>query len=161
MAARASVQKAGPRKFNIIKIKNTDWKISVAEPVEPNLFETWSRNWNRNYLFNRLTVIPCSGKKQLGSGFRGLQIFGRIRIQLNEYRYEFETRSKRLPHTHLICSGVPPLVALVMAQAASFLVLNSALDWISIKTGKMLASITACKQQGTIWQLLWTDKHGC
>jgi hypothetical protein len=32
----------------------------------------------------------------------------------------------------------------VIAQAASFLVLNSALPRMSIKTGKMLVSITAC-----------------
>ena len=43
-----------------------------------------------------------------------------------------------------ICSGVPPDVALVMAQAASLRVLNSALPKISIRTGKILASITAC-----------------
>lgn len=42
----------------------------------------------------------------------------------------------------LICSGVPPDVALVIAQAASFLVLNSAFCRISIRTGKMLASMT-------------------
>ena len=44
----------------------------------------------------------------------------------------------------LICSGVPPEVALVMAQAASFLVRNSAFCRISISTGKMFASITVC-----------------
>lgn len=44
----------------------------------------------------------------------------------------------------LICSGVPPDVALVIAQAASFLVLNSAFCRISIRTGKMLASMTVC-----------------
>lgn len=44
--------------------------------------------------------------------------------------------------TYLICSGDPPDVAFVMAQAASFRVLNSALPRISINTGKMLASIT-------------------
>lgn len=44
----------------------------------------------------------------------------------------------------LICSGVPPDVALVIAQAASFLVLNSAFCRMSISTGKMLASITVC-----------------
>jgi hypothetical protein len=44
---------------------------------------------------------------------------------------------------HLICSAVPPLVALVMAQAASLRVLNSAFDWMSINTGNMFASITA------------------
>ena len=44
----------------------------------------------------------------------------------------------------LICSGVPPEVALVMAQAASFLVLNSAFCRMSMSTGKMLASITVC-----------------
>ena len=45
---------------------------------------------------------------------------------------------------YLICSGRPPEVALVMAQAASFLVLNSALPKMSISVGMMLASITAC-----------------
>ena len=44
---------------------------------------------------------------------------------------------------YLICSAVPPDDAFVIAQAASFLVLNSALDWMSIRTGNMLASITA------------------
>lgn len=44
--------------------------------------------------------------------------------------------------SNLICSGVPPDVAFVMAQAASFLVLNSAFCRISMRTGKMLASIT-------------------
>lgn len=48
---------------------------------------------------------------------------------------------------YLICSGVPPLVALVMAHAASFLVRNSAFCKISINTGKMLASITACNEK--------------
>ena len=43
---------------------------------------------------------------------------------------------------HLICSGVPPDVALVTAQAASFLVLNSALLSISISIGIIFASIT-------------------
>jgi len=38
---------------------------------------------------------------------------------------------------------LPPDVALVIAQAASFLVLNSALCKMSIRTGKILASITA------------------
>lgn len=49
--------------------------------------------------------------------------------------------------SNLICSGVPPDVALVMAQAASFLVLNSAFCRISISTGKMLASITVCGEE--------------
>uniref|UniRef100_A0A2M3ZMZ7 Putative secreted peptide n=1 Tax=Anopheles braziliensis TaxID=58242 RepID=A0A2M3ZMZ7_9DIPT len=44
----------------------------------------------------------------------------------------------------LICSTVPPLVALVMAQAASFRVLKSAFPSNSIMLGKMLASIVAC-----------------
>lgn len=47
--------------------------------------------------------------------------------------------------SYLICSGVPPDVALVIAQAASFLVRNSAFWRISIKTGKIFASITACR----------------
>ena len=47
----------------------------------------------------------------------------------------------------LICSGVPPEVALVMAHAASFLVLNSAFCRMSISTGKMLASITVCEAE--------------
>ena len=44
---------------------------------------------------------------------------------------------------YLICSGEPPDVALVMAQAASFRVLNSAFPRMSMRTGKMLALITA------------------
>lgn len=44
---------------------------------------------------------------------------------------------------YLICSGVPPDVALVMAHAASFLVRNSAFWRISINIGKIFASITA------------------
>lgn len=51
---------------------------------------------------------------------------------------------------NLICSGVPPDVALVMAQAASFLVLNSAFCRMSISTGKMFASITVC---GGGWEI--------
>ena len=43
---------------------------------------------------------------------------------------------------YLICSGVPPDVALVTAHAASFLVLNSALLSISISIGIIFASIT-------------------
>ena len=46
--------------------------------------------------------------------------------------------------TNLICSAVPPDVALVMAHAASFLVLNSALLRISTNIGIILASITDC-----------------
>ena len=46
--------------------------------------------------------------------------------------------------THFICSAVPPDVALVMAHAASFLVLNSALLRISTSIGIILLSITAC-----------------
>lgn len=46
----------------------------------------------------------------------------------------------------LICSGVPPDVAFVMAHAASFLVLNSAFCRISMRTGKMLASITVWEE---------------
>lgn len=56
-------------------------------------------------------------------------------------------QSKRKnPTVHLICSGVPPEVALVIAHAASFLVRNSAFCRISINTGNMLASITACNR---------------
>ena len=45
---------------------------------------------------------------------------------------------------YLICWGDPPLVALLMAQAVSFLMSNSAVlnKWTS--GGMMLASITAC-----------------
>ena len=50
-------------------------------------------------------------------------------------------------HKYLICSGDPPEVALVMAQAASFLVLNSALPRMSIKTGKMFVSMTLWNQR--------------
>ena len=39
--------------------------------------------------------------------------------------------------------NLPPEVAFVIAQAASFRVLNSARDKMSIKTGKTLASMTA------------------
>ena len=49
-------------------------------------------------------------------------------------------------YCNLICCDVPPDVALVMAQAASFLVLNSALLRISTNIGMILASITACKK---------------
>lgn len=49
---------------------------------------------------------------------------------------------------HLICSGVPPDVAFVMAHAASFLVRNSAFCKISISTGKMFASMTAWGERG-------------
>ena len=50
-----------------------------------------------------------------------------------------------LPHsTYFICSAVPPDVALVIAQAASFRVLNSALLKISTSIGMILESITAC-----------------
>lgn len=50
---------------------------------------------------------------------------------------------KRSPREYLICSGVPPDVAFVIAHAASFLVRNSAFCKISISTGKMFASMTA------------------
>ena len=43
---------------------------------------------------------------------------------------------------HTSVCHLPPEVVLVMAHAASFLVLNSALPRISMRTGKMLASIT-------------------
>lgn len=54
---------------------------------------------------------------------------------------------EEMPREYLICSGVPPDVALVMAQAASFLVRNSAFCRISISTGKMLASMTAWEER--------------
>lgn len=44
---------------------------------------------------------------------------------------------------YLICACVPPLVALVMAQAASLRVLNSAWRRMSMSAGKMSASMTA------------------
>lgn len=44
-------------------------------------------------------------------------------------------------------STVPPDVAFVIAHAASFRVLYSALDKMSINKGNMLASITACRKQ--------------
>lgn len=50
---------------------------------------------------------------------------------------------RRTAPTYLICSEVPPDVAFVIAQAASFLVRNSAFCKISISTGKILASMTA------------------
>ena len=61
--------------------------------------------------------------------------------------------SEKLPHgddfrvgecTHWICSGVPPDRALVMAHAASFRVLKSALASMSIRIGMIPASITNC-----------------
>lgn len=54
--------------------------------------------------------------------------------------------------THFICSAVPPDVALVMAQAASFLVLNSALLRISTSIGMILLSITACIKSTQIYK---------
>lgn len=73
-----------------------------------------------------------------------------------------ENHEQRRPHislqmlgkeSYLICSGVPPDVALVMAQAASFLVRNSAFWRISINTGKILASMTAWKRnEGGGWR---------
>lgn len=59
-----------------------------------------------------------------------------------------QTNSEVKVRPYLICSGVPPEVAFVMAQAASFLVRNSAFCRISINTGKMFASITACRARG-------------
>lgn len=53
---------------------------------------------------------------------------------------------------YLICSGVPPDVALVMAHAASFLVRNSAFWRISINTGKIFASMTA-------WERIWVGRE--
>lgn len=50
---------------------------------------------------------------------------------------------RRKPTKYLICSGVPLLVALVMDQAASLRVLNSSCRKMWIRTGKMLASMTA------------------
>lgn len=52
-----------------------------------------------------------------------------------------------------ICSGEPPDVALVMAQAASLRVLNSALPRMSISTGKMLASITHWRKHKNYYNL--------
>lgn len=55
-----------------------------------------------------------------------------------------KVQSYSLHTRYLICSAVPPLVAFVTAQAASLRVLNSAFCRISINTGKIPASITAC-----------------
>lgn len=49
--------------------------------------------------------------------------------------------------SYLICLLVPPEVAFVIAQAASFRVLNSALQRISTRAGMMFESITP-----------WSDK---
>lgn len=51
--------------------------------------------------------------------------------------------------TYLICSAEPPDVALVMAQAASFLVRNSATCRIAIRGGSRPASITIWKKEET------------
>lgn len=48
---------------------------------------------------------------------------------------------------HLICSAEPPEVALVMAQAASFLVRNSATCRIVMRGCRRSASITIYKQR--------------
>ena len=48
--------------------------------------------------------------------------------------------------TNLICSSEPPLVALLIAQAASFRVLNSLFCSMSTKCGIIPASITAWQQ---------------
>ena len=67
-------------------------------------------------------------------------------VVLTKYRIKKSTK------IHLICSGEPPDVALVIAHAASFLVLNSALPNISINTGKMLALIT-------FWNVNWIKSY--
>ena len=58
--------------------------------------------------------------------------------------------------TYLICCAVPPDVALVIAHAASFLVLNSDLLRISTSIGTMLASITAWKVFTKFSYYYWT-----
>lgn len=58
---------------------------------------------------------------------------------------------------YLIWSAVPLLVALVMDHAASFRVLNSSFFRIWIRTGKMLASITAwicCRLPAVIFDIV-------
>lgn len=52
--------------------------------------------------------------------------------------------------TYFICSAEPPDVALVIAQAASFLVRNSAVCKIFIRAGKILASMTVWKTEDLI-----------
>lgn len=54
----------------------------------------------------------------------------------------FMQENLHLQWSHLICSAEPPEVALVMAQAASFLVRNSATCRIVMRGGSRLASIT-------------------
>lgn len=56
---------------------------------------------------------------------------------------------------HLICSAEPPEVALVMAQAASFLVRNSATCRIVMRGCRRSASITIYKQ-GNVRLVLYT-----
>ena len=51
---------------------------------------------------------------------------------------------------YLICSCDPPLVALLMAQAASFWMSNSALASSWIKGGMICASITACTREEAV-----------
>lgn len=72
---------------------------------------------------------------------------GRVHTQ-NNLHYSF--KASNCPQVslalgrgaHLICSAEPPEVALVMAQAASFLVRNSATCRIVIRGGSRPASIT-------------------
>lgn len=63
--------------------------------------------------------------------------------QRQSYHTFRQISPKRGHREYLICSGVPPDVAFVIAHAASFLVRNSAFCKISISTGKMFASMTA------------------
>ena len=76
-------------------------------------------------IFENLVNSLHTGKKREFPGFPDVQKFREI---VNP-----KTKQKQF---------LPPDVALVMAQAASFLVLNSALDKISMRTGKILASTT-------------------
>lgn len=58
---------------------------------------------------------------------------------------------------YLICSAVPLLVAFVIAHAASFLVLKSAVWSMVIKTENILASITAwicCRLPAAIFDIV-------
>jgi len=80
-----------------------------------------------------------------GNGYREIEQWYRCLIS-NKFEFFLLYLS-----TYLICSGDPPDVAFVMAQAASLRVLKSARPRMSINTGKILASITACKNK--MWTL--------
>ena len=43
-----------------LSIAGTEIPTSVAEPAEPNLFESWSLSRKYRYIFNNLINIYCS-----------------------------------------------------------------------------------------------------